>query len=384
MAPINPVYFVVSDSSSSPSGSRSGSGSGSSAGSSAAGLGGVVSTPVESLHHGSGGSYFEQRERQRDRHHHHHHHHHHRTAHAAHPRGYAHLLLGTQPTEQTLSRASSITSLGSGSSDGEESGREESEDDAKSLDLKTSRRSSTPDQQTSRSTATAIRGQPSHRRTAGPHDAPPRVTDFFPTTQALRQQATEALAAQSNPTTHGPYADSLIDNPAPPRKKQRRYCPEPNCCGNALSHPGKAGNDGDDATRVHDLFWKRQSWLMEHRGADGLSHCGSEEEDERGDRDEEEDHRFEQQEDDGRGPDADEEETTHREPTPPSMAMAKHRRALAAAGQLVDRSAGINITPHAHRNAASHEQVLRTAGAGLPLARVKRVMKGADEEIKVN
>lgn len=81
-------------------------------------------------------------------------------------------------------------------------------------------------------------------------------------------------------------------------------------------------------------------WLMEHRGADGLSHCGSDDEERRGSPHNDED------ENEGDGD---------------------------AAGDKSSKSAS-----------ASDAAVLRTAGAGLPLARVKRVMKHADDEIKVS
>lgn len=339
---------------------------------------------------GAGGSYFDPSHSRQHRHHHHHHAqahvHPHAPAHTpthAHPRSFAHLLLGSAAGDgqQNLSRASSITSLGSGSESeeeeeeegqGEQRGERYSADDddedsnetyvikehsyfppmatkrgfqARSPDTETSSKETIIGRnQTAITSASAkssaVRLPSSRSSSSRAITGPPRLSDLFDTT------TTNNPWPQARTST-GPYADAIIDNPAadssplgPARKRQRRrYCPEPNCCGNALSHPGKqtssasasneeAGGAGGEA-RIKKLFWKRQLWLMEHRGADGLSRCGSEER-----------------------------ETSEHE------------------GEDSQHSVGVGAT--------SHDQVLRTAGAGLPLARVKRVMKSADEEIKVS
>lgn len=97
-----------------------------------------------------------------------------------------------------------------------------------------------------------------------------------------------------------------------------------------------AGGRSASATvdQTKRLFWQRQRWLMEHRGADGLSHCSSESEGE-GDHD-------------------------------------RH----SAADDIQPGSPKASVT-------SCSNDVMRTAGAGLPLARVKRVMKNADPQIKV-
>ena len=103
------------------------------------------------------------------------------------------------------------------------------------------------------------------------------------------------------------------------------------------------------------LFWERQLWLMEHRGADGLSHCsGSEDEAEHDDSDVDEHDEDEGQEDEEDGV------------SPPTALVKRSSKRRRRQG-----------------NAAASSDVLRTHGAGLPLARVKRVMKGSDPAIKV-
>jgi hypothetical protein len=137
--------------------------------------------------------------------------------------------------------------------------------------------------------------------------------------------------------------------------KRRRICAEPNCCqkglrGEASSKVAAAGaaasavREQEVSKTFQDLFWKRQMWLMEHRDADGESHCSDESADE---------------------------------------AQLEARNTDAQAG--VDGEEGLSTKRQGKKRSRSrHDDVLRTAGAGLPLARVKRAMKSADEEIKVS
>lgn len=97
----------------------------------------------------------------------------------------------------------------------------------------------------------------------------------------------------------------------------------------------------DDRRFTFDkLFWQRQHWLMENRGADGLSHCNSDDE-------------------------------------------------MENAGPFVIHSAdnvpeGTFSEPLDMPTGRLGRDILRTAGVGLPLARVKQVMNSADPDIKVS
>lgn len=140
---------------------------------------------------------------------------------------------------------------------------------------------------------------------------------------------------------------------APHNNKRRRICAEPNCCqkglrGEASSKVAAAGaaasavREQEVSKTFQDLFWKRQMWLMEHRDADGESHCSDDSADE-----------------------------------------SEHEQ-LKGQKEDVDVESRETRRQGKKRSRSRHDDVLRTAGAGLPLARVKRAMKSADEEIKVS
>lgn len=132
--------------------------------------------------------------------------------------------------------------------------------------------------------------------------------------------------------------------------RKRRKVKEDDCGGDAMA------SENSRREAFSEQFWQRQLWLMEHRGADGLSHCSSDNGNVN-----EEDLECNAQEGEGSR-----ESLRVRKPSAPRR--DSHRLPS-------DRS-----DHHAHAS----DSVLKTAGAGLPLARVKRVMKNADPQIKVS
>ncbi|CAO1630142.1 unnamed protein product [Sympodiomycopsis kandeliae] len=349
------------------------------------------------------------------------------------PLNFAHLLLSNINSDApSSSRASSITSLGSSSSS---EGEQEDDEDEGSLDIG-SVESDDDDRAGSdrgaiSSLSSVVEGRPtaaspkgmtdqarhaasnvassqkalSKRRRVEFSDAPPRLADLFPSSRSLRIQASQAVATAAASPTRDEADNQGI------RKKRRKVCFEPNCCGDAELQLGDR-NLASDVSRVHHLFWQRQVWLVKNRGADGLSHCDSDEEkeppDEEGaDRRREperaglasgtgelgEGHKDERLWSNAESTDVVRQQTAddreNKEPTPPSMVMQKHKRPQGlseAAARKSSHDGRLSMPAKETRmlnTAASHEQVLRTAGAGLPLARVKRVMKSADDEIKM-
>lgn len=243
-------------------------------------------------------------------------------------------------------RSASLSSLGT-ESESDQSNHLAAEEPPKVPPFETSRMSVAALINEQDSAASRVAGSNHEDRCTPKHDEfsgiPTRMRDVFGSCGRTSKRSKAPLGKSSrSPDLAARNGDTF--------GRKRRKVKEDDCESDAMA------SENSRREAFSEQFWQRQLWLMEHRGADGLSHCSSD----NGNVNEEE---LECNAQEGEGS-----RDSLRVQKPSASSSKGHR-------QPSDRS-----DHHAHAS----DTVLKTAGAGLPLARVKRVMKNADPQIKVS